>query len=164
MARQTELPLVERITLFADATRRALDATEGSPVRLGIENHGRQGNDPAWMDGVLQRVNSPRLGLTLDVGNWYWFGHPLSHVYEIYRKYGPRTVHTHVKSIRYPAEMREQDSLRAGQQFEVERIHPGEYRLKRIPDAGQPGLLQWLLACPEKGWFQRIPSDSTADL
>jgi AbrB family looped-hinge helix DNA binding protein len=63
-----------------------------------------------------------------------------------------------------PAEMREQDSLRAGQQFEVERIEAGEYRLKKIPDAGRPGLLQWLLACPEKGWFQRIPSDSTADL
>jgi len=53
-------------------------------------------------------VNSPRLGLTLDVGNWYWFGHPLSHVYEIYRKYAPHTVHTHVKSIRYPADIREQ--------------------------------------------------------
>jgi sugar phosphate isomerase/epimerase len=60
------------------------------------------------MDGVLQRVDSPRLGLTLDLGNWYWFGHPLSTVYEIYAKYGPRTVHTHVKSIRYPQELREQ--------------------------------------------------------
>jgi sugar phosphate isomerase/epimerase len=108
MARQAELPLDQRIAMFADATRRALDVTKGSPVRLGIENHGRQGNDPAWMNGVLERVNSPRLGLTLDMGNWYWFGHPLSHLYDIYRDYAPRTVHTHVKSIRYPAELREQ--------------------------------------------------------
>lgn len=108
MARQAELPLSERIGIFVAATRRALNATAGSAVRLGIENHGRQGNDPAWMDGVLDQVADPRLGLTLDLGNWYWFGHPLSRVYEIYRKYAPRAVHTHVKSIRYPAELREQ--------------------------------------------------------
>jgi sugar phosphate isomerase/epimerase len=108
MARQAELPLEERIEIFARGTRRVLDAIGASSVRLGIENHGRQGNDPAWMDGVLERVGDARVGLTLDVGNWYWFGHPLSRVYEIYRKYAPRTVHTHVKSIRYPEELREQ--------------------------------------------------------
>ena len=59
------------------------------------------------MRGVLRRVASPRLGLTLDVGNWYWFGHPLSRVYEIYREFGPLVKATHVKNIAYPAEMRE---------------------------------------------------------
>ncbi len=107
MKGQAELPLDERIDRFARGAQAVLAATEGSPVRLGIENHGRQGNDPAWMDGVLAQVGSPRLGLTLDLGNWYWFGHPLSTVYEIYRKYAPKTVHTHVKSIRYPEELRE---------------------------------------------------------
>jgi AbrB family looped-hinge helix DNA binding protein len=63
-----------------------------------------------------------------------------------------------------PAELREQDGLRTGQQFEVERIQPGEYRLKMIPGSGKPGLLQWLRSCPEKDWFQRVPSESTADL
>src|SRR5204863_5759399 len=77
MSRQAELPLDERIEIFADGAARALAATAGRAVRLGIENHGRQGNDPAWMDGVLERVNDPRHGLTLHVGNWYWFGHPL---------------------------------------------------------------------------------------
>jgi sugar phosphate isomerase/epimerase len=108
MKGQDQVPLEQRVATFAGAARRALDATGGSRVRLGIENHGRQGNDPAWMDGVLERVNSPRLGLTLDLGNWYWFGHPLQRLYEIYRKYAPHTVHTHVKSIRYPEELREE--------------------------------------------------------
>jgi AbrB family looped-hinge helix DNA binding protein len=63
-----------------------------------------------------------------------------------------------------PAELREQDDLRTGQQFEVERIQPGEYRLKTVPGPGKPGLVDWLLACPVKDWFQRIPSESTADV
>jgi AbrB family looped-hinge helix DNA binding protein len=63
-----------------------------------------------------------------------------------------------------PAVLRAQDSLRAGQQFEVERIRSGEYRLKTVPDPGKPGLVDWLLACPVKDWFQRIPSESTADI
>ena len=30
-----------------------------------------------------------------------------------------------------PAEIRQQDNIKPGQEFEVERIEPGEYRLKR---------------------------------
>jgi sugar phosphate isomerase/epimerase len=107
MSGQAELPLEERVRIFADAVTEVLQATAGSQVALGIENHGRQGNDPAWMRGVIERVGSPRLGLTLDVGNWYWFGHPLSKVYQIYREFGPLVKATHVKNIGYPAELRE---------------------------------------------------------
>jgi AbrB family looped-hinge helix DNA binding protein len=63
-----------------------------------------------------------------------------------------------------PAELREQDALQPGQQFDVERLKAGEYRLKAIPLSGKSGLVQWLKACPEKDWFERIPSESTADL
>ena len=52
-------------------------------------------------------VGSPRLGLTLDTGNFYWFGHPLSKVYQLYEMFAPRVFHTHIKSIGYPAEERE---------------------------------------------------------
>jgi sugar phosphate isomerase/epimerase len=107
MSGQAELPLEERVRIFADAVTEVLRATPESGVALGIENHGRQGNDPEWMRGVIRRVGSPRLGLTLDVGNWYWYGHPLSRVYEIYREFGPLVKATHVKNIRYPEEMRE---------------------------------------------------------
>ena len=63
-----------------------------------------------------------------------------------------------------PAELRKQDGLRAGQQFEVERVHEGEYLLKKLAEPEQFDLVDWLLSCPVKGWFQPMPSDSTADL
>jgi sugar phosphate isomerase/epimerase len=107
MTGQAELPLAERIAIFADGVEQVLRARPESSVALGIENHGRQGNDPEWMRGVIERVGSARLGLTLDVGNWYWFGHPLSRVYEIYREFGPLVKATHVKNICYPSELRE---------------------------------------------------------
>jgi sugar phosphate isomerase/epimerase len=107
MSGQAELPLEDRVRIFADAVTEVLRQTPDSTVTLGIENHGRQGNDPEWMRGVIRRAGSPRLGLTLDVGNWYWYGHPLSRVYDIYREFGPLVKATHVKNIRYPEELRE---------------------------------------------------------
>lgn len=107
MKAQGELPREDRIRIFADAVVEVLRATPESSVALGIENHGAQGNDPEWMRGVIARVGSPRLGLTLDVGNWYWYGHPLSRVYEIYEEFGPLVKATHIKNIRYPEEIRE---------------------------------------------------------
>ncbi len=56
---------------------------------------------------LLDRVGSQRLGVTLDTGNLYWFGHPLSKVYELIQTYAPHVVHTHCKNIRYPADQRE---------------------------------------------------------
>jgi AbrB family looped-hinge helix DNA binding protein len=63
-----------------------------------------------------------------------------------------------------PAVLRKQDRIQPGQQFEVERVQSGEYLFRKVEAPGQPGLVDWLLACPVKGWFQRIPSESTAEL
>jgi AbrB family looped-hinge helix DNA binding protein len=63
-----------------------------------------------------------------------------------------------------PAELRERDAIAPGARFEVKRLRAGQYLLKRVPTAGPGGLVEWLLACPEKGWFQPIESESTADL
>lgn len=60
-----------------------------------------------------------------------------------------------------PAEFREQDGIAPGQQFDVERIDRGEYRLTRRQPAQNEGLTDWLLACPEKGYFTSIESEST---
>ncbi len=52
-----------------------------------------------------------------------------------------------------PAEYRRQDAVEAGQEFEVERLERGEYKLvRRAPPANQ-GLIDWLLNCPSKGYF-----------
>ncbi len=63
-----------------------------------------------------------------------------------------------------PAEFREKDGIAAGQQFDVERIDRGEYRLTRRQPALNEGLMDWLLACPEKGYFVSIESESTDTL
>jgi AbrB family looped-hinge helix DNA binding protein len=63
-----------------------------------------------------------------------------------------------------PAEFRQRDGIEPGQEFEVERIERGEYRLvQRTPRPNQ-GLVDWLLACPGKGFFVSIESESTDTL
>ena len=63
-----------------------------------------------------------------------------------------------------PAEIREMDGIRAGQQFEVRRLDRGDYRLVRSEPPANEGLVDWLLACPEKGYFVPIESESTDTL
>lgn len=63
-----------------------------------------------------------------------------------------------------PAEIRRQDGIEPGQEFEIERIDRGEYRLVRLSPSQNEGLLDWLLACPEKGFFVPIESESTDTL
>jgi AbrB family looped-hinge helix DNA binding protein len=60
-----------------------------------------------------------------------------------------------------PAEIRQQDQIEPGQEFDVERIERGEYRLVRRQPAPNEGLVDWLMACPEKGYFVPIESEST---
>jgi AbrB family looped-hinge helix DNA binding protein len=63
-----------------------------------------------------------------------------------------------------PAEIRRRDNVMPGQEFEVERIDRGEYRLLRRQPPPNEGLLDWLLACPEKGYFVPVESESTDTL
>lgn len=60
-----------------------------------------------------------------------------------------------------PAEIRQRDKIEPGQEFEVERIDRGEYRLLRREPPPNEGLVDWLLACPEKAYFVPIESEST---
>jgi len=62
-----------------------------------------------------------------------------------------------------PAELRQQDGIKPGQEFEVERIERGEYRLKRKTRQRNEGLVKLLLACPVKGWFKPLPFAETTD-
>ncbi|HSZ54085.1 MAG TPA: sugar phosphate isomerase/epimerase family protein [Tepidisphaeraceae bacterium] len=87
--------LIERLTEL-------LERTADTGVELGIENHGPFSNDEQFLDRILEAIPDPRLGLTLDTGNFYWWGHPLADVYRLIEKYAPRTKHTHVKNINYP--------------------------------------------------------------
>jgi AbrB family looped-hinge helix DNA binding protein len=63
-----------------------------------------------------------------------------------------------------PAELRQQDHILPGQQFEIERVEAGVYLLKRRAAVDNAGFVDWLLACPDKGWFEPVPPDSTDSL
>lgn len=108
MARERELDFQARVELFADGLASVLKRTEGSKVALGIENHGYQGNNLTFLLNVFKRVASSRLGVTMDTGNFYWRGYPLSEVYGILHILAPHTKHTHLKNIAYPADKREE--------------------------------------------------------
>jgi AbrB family looped-hinge helix DNA binding protein len=63
-----------------------------------------------------------------------------------------------------PAELRQMDRIEAGQEFEVERLDRGDYRLIRRADAPNAGAVDWLVACPWKDYFVPIESESTDTL
>jgi AbrB family looped-hinge helix DNA binding protein len=63
-----------------------------------------------------------------------------------------------------PAELRRRDRVLPGQEFEVERLDRGDYRLVRRASRPNEGVVDWLLACPEKGFFVPVESESTDSL
>ena len=62
-----------------------------------------------------------------------------------------------------PAEFRQMDRIEPGQEFDVERLDRGDYRLVRRV-ARNEGAIAWLLACPHKDFFVPIDSESTDTL
>ncbi len=63
-----------------------------------------------------------------------------------------------------PAELRRQDRIEAGQEFDVERLDRGDYRLVRRAARPNDGAVDWLLDCPQKGFFVPIDGESTDTL
>ena len=55
-------PADERQRRFVEVVTRILNATAEMEVCLGIETTGAQGNDPAFLSGLLAEVGHPRLG------------------------------------------------------------------------------------------------------
>lgn len=61
-----------------------------------------------------------------------------------------------------PARLRQEDGIRPGEEFEVERVEPGSYLLKRRARRNE-GVVKLLLDCPVKGWFQPMDRSETTD-
>ena len=77
------------------------------------------------------------------------------------RKTVPYLMKTTVSSkgqIVLPAEFRRMDRVEPGQEFDVERVERGDYRLVRRAARRNEGAVDWLLACPVKDFF--VPIDS----
>jgi len=60
-----------------------------------------------------------------------------------------------------PAALRQMDRVEPGQEFDVERLDRGDYRLVRRAAPPNEGAIDWLLACPQRGFFVPIDSEST---
>jgi bifunctional DNA-binding transcriptional regulator/antitoxin component of YhaV-PrlF toxin-antitoxin module len=63
-----------------------------------------------------------------------------------------------------PAEFRQMDRVKPGQEFVVERLDCGDYRFVRRAAPRNEGVIDWLLACPRKDYFTPIRSESTDKL
>jgi bifunctional DNA-binding transcriptional regulator/antitoxin component of YhaV-PrlF toxin-antitoxin module len=63
-----------------------------------------------------------------------------------------------------PAEFRQMDRIEPGQEFDVERLDRGDYRLLRRVAPRNEGAIDWLLACPHQDFFVPIDSESTDTL
>lgn len=53
------------------------------------------------------------------------------------------------------------DRIKPGQEFDIERLDRGDYRLVRRATPPNKGAVDWLLTCPYKGFFVPIESEST---
>lgn len=98
----------EFLKLSIETLTKLMAATESTGVTFAVENHSNTTNDPVFLRALFSGVGSKRLGLTLDAGNFYWFGHPLPKIYELVEEFAPRVFHTHCKNIRYPDDQRDQ--------------------------------------------------------
>jgi AbrB family looped-hinge helix DNA binding protein len=63
-----------------------------------------------------------------------------------------------------PAEIRSRDGIKPGQEFEIEYLAKGKYLLVRRSKRNNVGLIDWLLSCPEKGFFIPLKSEGTDTL
>ena len=70
------------------------------------------------------------------------------------------TIISSKDQIVLPVAFRKPGPIEAGQQFEVEGLDRGDYRLVRHTARPNEGVVDWLLACPEKGFFVPIESES----
>ncbi len=100
-------------------------------VSLAVENHGVIANRREFLKGLLKEVGSDNLGLTLDTGNFYWFGYPVQEVYDIIREFAGHVKHTHIKN----ATTARKNERRKPSEIVMAPLYEGDLNLKLIVDA-----------------------------
>ncbi len=163
-ATRAELTVPEIRDNFVRRIQKVLDATNDTNVGLGIENHGHISNDPQFLDEVFAAVPDKRLGMTLDTGNFYWYGWSLEELYGILEHFAPRARHTHIKNINYPAEMANQ-KREVGYEYGkyCSPLDEGNIDIKRVVgilrDAGYDDDL-----CIENEALSKYPEDERPEI
>ncbi len=126
-------PFGAKLDLYTEVFSEVLANTEDSGVFIGIENHGKDGNNPIFLMALVKNVHNPRFGFTLDFGNFYWKGYPLSETMAILQLLAANTVHTHIKNIAYPENVREAHRD-PGWEYDtyVSPIYKGDIDIERV--------------------------------
>lgn len=101
MRPQPEVSEKEYTERTIESIKKILNSTEGLNVCLALENHGVIGNKREFIRNIMDEVASERLGLTLDTGNFYWFGYPLDEVYKIIQEFASYVKHVHLKNVTF---------------------------------------------------------------
>ena len=144
--------------------REIIRQSSHTKVRFGVENHGHATNDVDFLRGLVDGVGDERFGVTLDTGNFYWFGYPLSRLYEIFADFAPHTCHTHCKSINYPEEDRERQRP-TGFEYATYNspVYDGDIDFKRVGtilrEAGYTGDL-----CIENESLGKFPEEQRVEV
>lgn len=112
--------------------RECLKVSERLGVSLAVENHGTIANRHGFLYRLLDEVNSDFLGLTLDTGNFYWYGYPLDEVYDIYHGLATYVKHTHIKNAK--AKEGQRDRRRKPGQVSMAPLYEGDIDLKTAID------------------------------
>jgi sugar phosphate isomerase/epimerase len=102
-------------------------------VQLTIENLGHYLNRQEILDPILKSFDTKRVGLTLDICNMYWFGHPLPKIYELAEHFAPYVRYVHVKNVKYPEDQK-QNQRPEGWEYSkyAEPVRMGDLDFKRI--------------------------------
>ncbi len=87
--------------------RKLVPIAERYGVQITLENLGHYWNRKEILEPVLKAVPTDRVALALDITNMYWFGHPLSKLYDLAATFAPYVRYVHVKNVKYPEEKRE---------------------------------------------------------
>jgi sugar phosphate isomerase/epimerase len=102
-------------------------------VQLTIENLGHYLNRQEILDPILKSFNTKQVGLTLDICNMYWFGYPLSRIYELAEHFAPYVRYVHVKNIKYPEEQRRNQRAEGWEYLKyAEPVKSGDLDFKKI--------------------------------
>ena len=86
---------VKRTLEFIDIVKNRLRETN---MCLAVENHGVISNNFDYLKRVLDATDPEIFGVTLDTGNFYWYGYPIDIVHKIIEEIADRVKHTHMKN------------------------------------------------------------------
>lgn len=122
--------LEEYLSRATEGIKECLERTRDLDICFAMENHGLISNRREFIRELLKRVDSERFGLTLDTGNFYWYGYPLSEVYQMIEEFAPYVKHTHVKNIVVPQNLRE--TQRKPGEMKMSPLERGDIDLKWV--------------------------------